>query len=540
MKKRTRITALITTLCLCLSLFVVGVLAATSATFNVTSTLNFQADGVYVMVDASLKQGSNVTDATLSTGENIIENSYKAYSYPRVSGQDYPSGAASTEYFVNENNEQDNDWTIGQIDYSSENTVVVYEFVISNYSAFVVSATITTNLADIISSSNGQLSVNTYKDNALDSSATYTFNIPARTSETEPGELNYKIVVTLNSFLTSFNTDTINLTFNFNKSYNANYSNFVIVGNEIVSLVDSYVEDEPGLLIIPGYSEDGNTLLSCGYLGYLLRESTTKLIFLEGLTGIVDNAFASCLYLESVKFPSTLTSIGEYAFSGCAELKNITFSDNSQLTNLSATSLNGCTALNYIDFGENSKLTEIESNTFYNSSLISIKIPKMVESIESYAFKNCTFLENVYFEENSNLQNLGSNVFENCSSLKNLTIPNGIQVLSANVFLNCTSLESAIIPDSVITINPNIFAECTNLKNVEIGNSVTSMFSNIFGNCISLSSITIKTIVPPTIYGELFTESINNLNIYVPAEAVDAYKTASGWSDFADIISAIP
>ncbi len=59
MKKRSKIIALVTTLCLCLSLFVVGVLAVTSATFNVTSTLNFTADGVYVMVDGAFGGSSS-------------------------------------------------------------------------------------------------------------------------------------------------------------------------------------------------------------------------------------------------------------------------------------------------------------------------------------------------------------------------------------------------------------------------------------------------------------------------------------------------
>ena len=59
MGKRARITALVTTLCLCLSLFVAGVLAAISATFNVTSTLNFNADGVYVMVDGAFGGSSS-------------------------------------------------------------------------------------------------------------------------------------------------------------------------------------------------------------------------------------------------------------------------------------------------------------------------------------------------------------------------------------------------------------------------------------------------------------------------------------------------
>ena len=30
------------------------------------------------------------------------------------------------------------------------------------------------------------------------------------------------------------------------------------------------------------------------------------------------------------------------------------------------------------------------------------------------------------------------------------------------------------------------------------------------------------------------------MNIYVPSESVDAYKAASGWSDFASKIQAIP
>ena len=142
MKKRSKIIALVTTLCLCLSLFVVGVLAATSAKFNVTSTLNFTADGVYVMVDASLKQGADVSSAAVLTeGAPTGQPTFKAYSYPRASGQDYPNGEPSTTYFVNQSGVQADTWAIGDINYTSTNKVVVYEFTVSNYSPFEVQGT---------------------------------------------------------------------------------------------------------------------------------------------------------------------------------------------------------------------------------------------------------------------------------------------------------------------------------------------------------------------------------------------------------------
>ena len=222
MKKRAKITALVTTLCLCLSLFVVGVLAATSASLSVTSTLNFTADGVYVMVDASLKQGADVANAAVLTeGAPTGQTTYKAYSYPRASGQDYPNGEPSTLHFVNESGTQADTWAIGDINYTSTNKVVVYEFTVSNYSPFEVQGTVS-GISEALETyvEQGQLTITTYTGTSSSSatatsSPTYTFNIPARTNETTPGTTCYKIAVTLNDFMNNLATDEIEMNVSF-------------------------------------------------------------------------------------------------------------------------------------------------------------------------------------------------------------------------------------------------------------------------------------------------------------------------------------
>ena len=247
MGKRTRITALITTLCLCLSLFVVGVLAATSAKFNVTSTLNFTADGVYVMVDASLKQGADVGTAAVLAEGAPTQPTFKAYSYPRASGQDYPNGAASTTYFVDSTGAQVDTWAIGDINYTSTNKVVVYEFTVSNYSPFEVQGTVSgISEALVTYVEQGQLTIATYTGTSSSSATatdtpTYSFTIPARTSETTPGVTCYKIAVTLNDFMNPLATGEIEMNVSFMKTPTvADYLTWVADDPDTTTANDGY------------------------------------------------------------------------------------------------------------------------------------------------------------------------------------------------------------------------------------------------------------------------------------------------------------
>lgn len=106
------------------------------------------------------------------------------------------------------------------------------------------------------------------------------------------------------------------------------------------------------------------------------------------------------------------------------------------------------------------------------------------------------------------------------------------------VFYKCTSLTSVTIPINITSIWKYVFRQCTSLITVNIPNTVTSIGDQVFRQCTSLTSVTIKATTPPTLDITAFTDT-NNCPIYVPAESVNTYKEASGWSDYASRIQAI-
>ena len=95
------------------------------------------------------------------------------------------------------------------------------------------------------------------------------------------------------------------------------------------------------------------------------------------------------------------------------------------------------------------------------------------------------------------------------------------------------------IPDSVTSIGEAAFFGCWQLESVTIGSGVTSIGYSAFAVCDNLAFVHCKSTTPPTMqhssnYTPTFTSYL--LNIYVPEGCVDAYKSADGWSDYADAI----
>lgn len=105
--------------------------------------------------------------------------------------------------------------------------------------------------------------------------------------------------------------------------------------------------------------------------------------------------------------------------------------------------------------------------------------------------------------------------------------------------ITLTNLTDVVIGDCVTSIGKNAFRSCSSLTSVTIGNSVTSIGQSAFWICSGLTSFTIYATTPPTLGGNSTFYQTNNCPIYVPAESVNAYKTAENWSTYADRIQAI-
>ena len=72
------------------------------------------------------------------------------------------------------------------------------------------------------------------------------------------------------------------------------------------------------------------------------------------------------------------------------------------------------------------------------------------------------------------------------------------------------------------------------LKSITIPDSVTSIGSYAFDGCAGLKTIRISAINPPALGSKVFETSLEK--IIVPKSAINAYKSAAGWSIYADKI----
>ena len=169
----------------------------------------------------------------------------------------------------------------------------------------------------------------------------------------------------------------------------------------------------------------------------------------------------------------------------------------------------------------------IPGSVTYNS------VSYSVTSIGDDAFAGCRGLTSVTIP--NSVTSIGNSAFCGCSALTSVTIPNSVTSIGHEAFYECSSLTSIEIPNSVTSIGDYAFKCCRSLTSVTIPNSVTSIGKHAFNSCSSLTSVTIEAETPPTLGEDAFYNT-NYCPIYVPCNAVNAYKSA--WSNYAYCIVA--
>ena len=180
-------------------------------------------------------------------------------------------------------------------------------------------------------------------------------------------------------------------------------------------------------------------------------------------------------------------------------------------------------------------VTSIGNNAFWGcSGLTSVTIPNSVTSIGEYTFDDCSSLTSVTIP--NSVTSIGEGVFYNCSGLTSVTIPNSVTSIGDEAFLDCIGLTSVTIPNSVTSIGAYAFKDCTGLTSVTIPNSVTSIGDLAFANCQKIENVyCYAEEIPSTKYNAFDESDIENANLYVPASAIEAYKTTKPWSSFGTI-----
>lgn len=321
---------------------------------------------------------------------------------------------------------------------------------------------------------------------------------------------------------------------------------------EMDNIIENKYENGQGIITFSDVVTEipANAFASC--------KNITDITLPDGVTQIGDRAFDLCSKLTNISFSEGLTSIGKYAFNQCS-LKTIKLPNS--LTSIEKGAFMMCLNLTDIIFSDG--LETIGEQAFsYCYGLTEISLPESITTIGDYAFIYCNNLFKVTVP--NNITYLGKTVFGACYNLSSFsgqyttsdhrclivngrlaafapkglteyTIPDGVTTIGDNVFFGCTNLTRITIPHGVETIAFQAFRECSGITEITIPESVTTVKEGAFCTCKSLTTVYCKPIVPPALEVNIFSESPIGV-IYVPQASVEAYKSADGWSEYANRI----
>ena len=100
---------------------------------------------------------------------------------------------------------------------------------------------------------------------------------------------------------------------------------------------------------------------------------------------------------------------------------------------------------------------------FSSKNIVSIDIPNTVERINSDAF-NLSSLESISFENNSRLTSIGMFAFAHCNNLREIRLPDSLEVISPAAFKSCENLQDVYVGKNILRLTgEDIFRDCPNV-----------------------------------------------------------------------------
>lgn len=261
-------------------------------------------------------------------------------------------------------------------------------------------------------------------------------------------------------------------------------------------------------------------------------------------------------YLTSITLPSSLLKIGYYAFMNCYNLEEINLNSVNWIGDRA---FQNCRGLKKITI--TSKLVIDQQAFEYCNQLRDIVGSELIVGIGYEAFKDCTSLQNVHFRD---LRWIDDYAFSGCTSLTEVNIPSTVTEIRKGAFYSAykdMNLKSFIIEDS----DQSIYLEAKDpsweyiamVEYIYIGRdtqlykdgSLTyyplrigrklelGKYVNTF-NCIQIwshiDSLISHNLTPPSI-PKASNSGYLNIEVRVPAEALEAYKQAPVWKNFWNI-----
>ncbi len=242
------------------------------------------------------------------------------------------------------------------------------------------------------------------------------------------------------------------------------------------------------------------------------------------VTTIANNAFYGVTPIN-LFIPKSVETIESGAFDYANKVESIKVESG----NPNYDSRNDCNAL--IETSSNTLLLGCQNTT----------IPSTVTTIGFQAFRWCKGLTSITIPDN--VQEIHGYAFYYCNNLTSVKIGAGVKTIAYAAFNQCESLTSINIPDNVEVIESEAFSWCQKLTTITIGSGIKSIYPYVFNFCNQFKTVICKAVNLPKsaeysedyIFGNDLTR-LADVNLYVPAESIELYKTTSPWSYFGTIL----
>lgn len=175
----------------------------------------------------------------------------------------------------------------------------------------------------------------------------------------------------------------------------------------------------------------------------------------------------------------------------------------------------------------------------YCEALTEINIPNLI-TVGDYAFNYCKKLE--ITELPDSITSIGSYGLAYCEKIALTKLPDSLTSVGKYTFRGCKGLVNSTIPSKLASLGQYCFAFCSNLQEVYFEGN-TSLVDYSLANCNQLTKVVYKnaTSVPACKTTSFsFTEIEEGTGfIYVPDALVENFKSASGWSTYANQIKGL-
>lgn len=268
----------------------------------------------------------------------------------------------------------------------------------------------------------------------------------------------------------------------------------VLIVKYVVPNIDTYLGRENDYIVEINQDFSYTTTLSLPQATVIVQDNiavgvdTRKLdaktpqqiILPEGVTEIIDYAFADIEGLIGVTFCDSLERVGKYAFQNCYNLSYVV---------------------------TNPALQTIDDYAFENLDIISVRLPSNLEYLGVNALNRVNIV-NVNVPQDTQLgsgcldfefyslngeeiiiNNLYVKAPTSTSLGEEYTIPEGVTSIEDYAFYYATKIEKVIIPEGVLYIAPFAFLQCTSLNEVVLPSTLVAIDTKAFADCTNLTKV---------------------------------------------------